>query len=158
MARTDRRTSHKSPDRSLTVDRSMSPLPGEDRFSDETRALLVLLRSIAPIPEEDDPNGWFQQICDHLNRSPAERMEWWAPFADGVLRFENNRRGLPHVQFDPLRLLRLLSDHDVTFVVVGMGAGYLAGCSIPELQHRHHTTPGPWEHRKAGRSVGVVGC
>ena len=110
---------------------SETPLPGEDGFHEETKAFMAVLRSIPPIPEEDDPNGWFLQIQDHLLRSPRERMDWWVPFADEALRYSNERHGMPHVRFDPVRVLRCLSDHAVTFVVVGMGAGYLQGAPYP---------------------------
>lgn len=110
---------------------SQAPLPGEDRFHEETKAFLAVLRSIPPVPEKDDPNGWFLQICDHLKRSPRERMDWWVPFADGALRYSNERHGVPHVRFDPVQVLRTLSDHDVAFVLVGMGAGYLQGAPYP---------------------------
>ena len=35
------------------------------------------------------------------------------------------------MRFDPVRVLRVLSDQDVAFVVVGMGAGYLLGAPYP---------------------------
>ena len=110
---------------------SRAPLPGEDTFHEETKAFLAVLRSIPPVSEEDDPNGWFLQICDHLKRSPRERMDWWVPFADGALRSSNERHGMTHVRFDPVRVLRTLSDHEVAFLVVGMGAGYLQGAPYP---------------------------
>lgn len=110
---------------------SQAPLPGEDAFHEETKAFLAVLRSIPEVPEEDDPNGWFLQICDHLKRTPSERMEWWVSFADGALRYSNERHGWSHVRFDPVRVLRTLSDHEVAFVVVGMGAGYLQGAPYP---------------------------
>ena len=114
------------------VMRSMTArLPGEDGFSEETKAFLAVLRSIPPVSEEDDPNGWFHQIYDHLKRTPAERMDWWVGFADRALRYQNQLRGRPHVKFDPVRVLRTLADHDVAFVVVGMGAGYLQGAPYP---------------------------
>ena len=90
-----------------------------------------MLRSIPPVPEEDDPNGWFYQICDHLKRSPRERLERWAWFCGDALRRSSARYGVPHVRFDPVRALRALSDHAVVFVVVGMGAGYLRGTPYP---------------------------
>lgn len=110
---------------------SQAPLPDEDTFHEETKAFLAVLRSIPPVPEKEDPNGWFLQIGDHLKRSPRERMDWWAPFADGALRSSNERHGMPHVRFDPVRVLRTLSGHEVEFVVVGMGAGYLQGAPYP---------------------------
>ena len=106
-------------------------LPGEENFSAETREVLALLRSEKPVPEEDDPNGWFHQIRDHLKQTPAERMKRWAGFADCAIRYQNRRRGYPHVKFDPVRLLRALVDGGVTFVVVGMGAGFLQGAPYP---------------------------
>ena len=110
---------------------SKKPLIGEGGFHDETRALLAFLRSLPEVPEEDDPNGWFLQICEHLKRSPRERMERWAWFSGDALRRWNERRGVPHVRFDPIRVLRGLSDHEVEFVMVGMGAGYLRGAPYP---------------------------
>lgn len=111
----------------------MVPIPPEVEagFSEETKAFLTVLRSISPVPEEDDPNGWYLQIRDHLFRSPRERMNWWVPFADEAFRYSNERNGMPHVRFDPVRVLRVLSDQDVAFVVVGMGAGYLLGAPYP---------------------------
>lgn len=106
-------------------------LPGEDDFSDEVKGVLALLRREQPVPEGDDPNGWFHQIRDHLMRTPAERMEWWVGFADGALHYQNQLRGRRHVRFDPVRLLRTLTDHGVAFAVVGMGAGYLQGAPYP---------------------------
>ena len=102
----------------------------------------LFLRSIPPVPEEDDPNGWFHQIYDHLKRSPKERMERWVWFVDGALRYQNQLRGRPHVKFDPVRVLRTLVDHGVVFVVVGMGAGYLQGTPVSVLQRRHHPAGG----------------
>lgn len=111
----------------------MNPIPPEVEagFSEETKTFLALLRSIPPIPEEDDPNGWFLQIRDHLFRSPRERMDWWVPFADEALAYTNQRHGRPHVRFDPVRVLRTLSNNNVAFVVVGMAAGYLRGAPYP---------------------------
>ena len=109
-------------------------MPGEDEFHEETKAVLALLRSIPPVPEEDDPNGWFLQICEHVKRTPTERMERWVPGFPMVHCATTNwseRNGVPHVRFDPVRVLRSLSDHEVTFVVVGMGAGYLRGAPYP---------------------------
>ena len=110
---------------------SPTPQPGEERLDRESRAFLAYLRSVPPVPEEDDPNDWLWQICDHLRRSPRERLVRWASFADGVLRTTSHRLGLPHVSFDPLRVLRTLSDQQVAFVLVGMGAGYLQGVPYP---------------------------
>ena len=106
-------------------------LPGEDDFSEETKEFLAVLRSIPPVPEEDDPNDWFHQIYDHLKRSPKRRMERWVWFVDGALRYQNELRGRPHVKFDPVRVLRTLAGSGVAFVVVGMGAGYLQGTPYP---------------------------
>jgi len=108
-------------------------------FHEETKAFLAVLRSIPPVPEKDDPNGWFLQIHDHLRRSPRERMDWWVPFADGALRSSNERHGMAHVRFDPVQVLRALSDEEVAFVVVGMGAGYLHGAPYPS--YNIHITP-----------------
>ena len=110
---------------------SQTPLPGEDALGEETKEFLGLLRSIPEVPGEDDPNGWFLQICDHLKRTPGERMDWWVSFADGALRYSNERHGLAHVRFDPVRVLRTLTEEGVVFVVVGMGAGYLQGVPYP---------------------------
>ena len=110
---------------------SQTPLSGEDGFHEETKAFLALLRSIPPVPEEDDPNGWFHQIRDHLKRSPRERLARWAWFCGDALRRSSARYGVPHVRFDPVRVLRTLSDHEVVFVMVGMGAGYLQGAPYP---------------------------
>ena len=110
---------------------SETPLPGEGGFSEETKAFLALLRSIPPVPEEDDLNGWFHQIQDHLKRSPRERLARWAWFCGDALRRSSARYGVPHVRFDPVRVLRTLSDHEVVFVMVGMGAGYLQGAPYP---------------------------
>ncbi len=54
---------------------SPARLPDEDSFSEDTKAFLALMRSIPEVPKEYDPNGWFRRICDHLKRSPRERME-----------------------------------------------------------------------------------
>ena len=110
---------------------SPTPLPGEDSFPEDTKAFLALLRSLPEVPEEDDPNGWYWQIYDHLKRSPRERMERWAGYAGWRRRFDGDRRELPVVRFDPVRVLGALSDHRVEFVMVGMGAGYLRGAPYP---------------------------
>ena len=119
----------------MSADNASAPdirrLPGEDDFSDEVKEFLALLRSEEPVPAEDDPNGWFHQIRDHLIRTPAERMEWWVGFADRALHYQNQIRGRQHVKFDPVRLLRTLAAGGVTFAVVGMGAGYLHGVPYP---------------------------
>lgn len=49
-------------------------------------------------------------------------------FTDGPLHDQNQLRGR-RLTFDPVRLLRTLVNiaGDVTFGVVGMGAGYLQG-------------------------------
>ena len=109
---------------------SLTVQPGEERLTRESRDLLAYLRSVPPIPEEDDPNGWYHQIREHLLRSPRERMERWAWFVGGDPR----RGGDPceqHVRFDPVRVVRALCDYEVAFVVVGMGAGYLRGAPYP---------------------------
>lgn len=108
-----------------------TPLSGESSFHKETKAVLALLRNLPEVPEEDDPNGWFLQICEHLRRSPKERMERWARFSGDALRRWNDRHGMPHARFDPVRVLRALSDRRVGYVVVGMGAGYLRGVPYP---------------------------
>ena len=105
--------------------------PGEERLNREGREFLAYLRSVPPVPKEDDPNDWLWQIRHHLRRSPGERLERWASFADGVLRINSHRLGLPHLSFDPLRVLRALSAQRVAFVMVGMGAGYLQGAPYP---------------------------
>ena len=110
---------------------SPTPLPVEEAFSEETRAFLAYARGLPPIPEADDPNGWFSQIAAHLKRSPRQRMERWAACADGLLRFGFERRGEGHVRFDPVRVLRTLTDRGVGFVFVGMGAGYVRGAPYP---------------------------
>ena len=111
----------------------MAPIPPEVEatFSEETKAFLAALRSIPEVPEEDDPNGWFHQIYDHLRRSPRERMERWAWFCRGALRRSSVRYGAPHVRFDPVRVLLTLSGHEVVFAMVGMGASYLRGAPYP---------------------------
>jgi hypothetical protein len=133
-----------------------SPLPGEDTFHEETKAFLAVLRSIPEVPEEDDPNGWFLQICDHLKRTPIERMERWAWFADGELSYSNERHGVPHVRFDPVRVLRTLTEQGVAFVVVGMGAGYLQGAPYPS--YNIDITPGsdPDNVDRMGRVLGLL--
>ena len=97
----------------------------------ESRDLLAYLRSVPPIPEEDDPNGWYHQIREHLLRSPRERMERWAWFVGGDPRRGGDQCELQHVRFDPVRVVRALCDYEVAFVVVGMGAGYLRGAPYP---------------------------
>ena len=74
-------------------DSAPTRLPGEDSFSEEAKAFLAILRNEQPVPEEDDPNGWFHQIRYHLKRTPPERMERWVWFADGALRYQNQLRG-----------------------------------------------------------------
>ncbi len=82
------------------------------------------------IGEEEDPNGWFWQIIDHLKRTPRQRLARWTRFGNGGLRYKNLRR-VEHVPFDPTRVLGTLTEHGVEFVVVGMGAGYLRGAPYP---------------------------
>ncbi|MCY4369501.1 MAG: hypothetical protein OXF41_08785 [bacterium] len=106
-------------------------LPGEDDFSDEVKEVLALLRSEQPVPAEDDPNGWFHQIRDHLMRTPADRMERWVRFVDRSLRYKNQIEDRPHVTVDPVRVLRTLEGRGVVFAVVGMVAGYLQGAPYP---------------------------
>ncbi|MDE0168021.1 MAG: hypothetical protein OXS29_00675 [bacterium] len=106
-------------------------LPGEDDFSDEVKEVLALLRSEQPVQAEDDPNGWFHQIRDHLMCTPADRMERWAGFVDRSLRYKNQLEGRPHVKVDPVRVFRTLTDAGVVFAVVGMVAGYLQGAPYP---------------------------
>ncbi len=110
---------------------SPTPQPGEERLNRESREFLAYLRSVPPVPRKDDPNDWLWQIRDHLRRSPAKRLERWASFADGALRINSHRLGLPHVSFDPLQVLRTLTAQGVAFVMVGMGAGYLQGAPYP---------------------------
>ncbi len=86
------------------------------------------------MPEEDDRNGWFLQICEHLRRSPRERMERWVRFSGDALQRWNDRHEVPDVRFDPVRVLRALSDAGVVFVMVGMGAGYLRGVPYPSYK------------------------
>lgn len=128
-------------------------LPGEDDFNEETKEFLAVLRSIPPVPEEDDPNDWFHQIYDHLKRSPQQRMERWAWFADGVLRYQSELRGRPYVKFDPVRVLRTLTAGGVVFVVVGMGAGYLQGAPYPS--YNIDITPS-LDHPNAARLADVL--
>lgn len=110
---------------------SLTPQPGEERLTRESRDLLASLRSVPPIPEEDDPNGWYHQIREHLLRSPRERMERWAWFVGGDPRRGGDQCEMQHVRFDPVRVVRTLCDYEVAFVVVGMGAGYLRGAPYP---------------------------
>ena len=70
-------------------------LPGEENFSAETKEVMALLRSEKPVPEEDDPNGWFHQIRDHLKQTPAERMKRWAGFATALSAIRTSVAGDP---------------------------------------------------------------
>ena len=135
---------------------SPARIPGEDGFSEETKAFLALIRSIPEVPEEDDPNGWFHQICDHLKRSPRERMERWVWFVDGSLRSHAERRGLEHVPFDPVRVLRALSSQRVVFVLVGMGAGYLRGVPYPNYNTDITPRTDPGNIARLERALGVL--
>ena len=109
-----------------------TPLPHEATLPDEAKDLLARLRDFPHVSEEEDPNGWFWQIADHLKRSPAQRMSRWATFSGSGRRYRSNRRpGEDHVRFDPVRLLRELTDRQVDFVLVGMGAGYVQGVPYP---------------------------
>ena len=96
----------------------------------ETNVLLAG-RSVPEVAGGLDPNSWFSQIARHLRRSPRQRLERWMSFADGELWFLNQRAGMPHVRFDPLEVFRALTERQVLFVVVGMGAGYLQGAPYP---------------------------
>ncbi len=119
---------------------SPTPLPVEETFSEKTRAFLAYARSLPPIPHDDDPNGWFSQIAAHLKRSPRQRLQRWAAYADRSLRFGCEPRGEEHVRFDPVRVLRTLTDRGVDFVFVGMGAGYVRGAPYPS--YNTDITPG----------------
>lgn len=135
---------------------SPTPQPGEERLDQESRAFLTYLRRVPPVPEEDNPNGWWWQIRDHLRRSPADRLARWASFSDGVLRMDSHRLGVPHVSFDPLRVLRILSDRGVSFVLVGMGAGYLQGAPYPSYNIDITPSPDPGNAARLDRALAAL--
>ena len=110
---------------------SPTPLPIEATFDEETRAFLAYMRNLPIVSDGEDPNDWLSQICANLRRSPSERLAEWADFADWSESFTARRKGLPHVEFSPRRVLRILTDAGVVFVFVGMGAGYLQGAPYP---------------------------
>ena len=107
--------------------------------------------------EEDDPNGWFHQIQDHLKRSPHERLARWAWFCGDALRRSSERYGVSHVRFDPVQVLWTLSDHEVVFVLVGMGAGYLRGAPYPSYNIDITARVDRGNIARVGTGVGIVG-
>ena len=106
-------------------------MPGEDQLSDSAREYLAMLRSFPQVPEEEDPNDWLLQILGALRRSPGERLKRWTGFSNESVGWAFRRRGYPHVEFSPARVLGDLTAHGVCFVMVGMGAGYLQGAPYP---------------------------
>ena len=110
---------------------SRSPQPWEDTLDEESRQFLAYLRSIPPVTEEEDPNDWLSQICGNLRRTPEERLEGWTRFSNEALWHKAQLIGVPHVDFSPRGVLRALSEQDVAFVFVGMGAGYVQGAPYP---------------------------
>lgn len=78
----------------------------------------------------DDPNGWLGQICHTLRLVPGERLREWTAFSRGVLRINAVRWELPHAEFSPEKVVQVLDEARVSFVLVGMGAGYLQGAPL----------------------------
>ena len=110
---------------------SRTPLPGEHEFDEDTKAFLAMLRSIPEVSAEEDPNDWLSQIWGNLRRTPEERLKNWTRLADEALRYKASLIGVPHIGFSPRRVMRTLVEHDVAFVFVGMGAGYVQGTPYP---------------------------
>ena len=110
---------------------SRTPLPIEETFDEEIRAFLAHVRSLPPVSDEEDPNDWLSQICANLQRSPKERLARRTHFANWSESFTAHKRGLPHVEFSPRRVLGVLMESGASFVFVGMGAGYLRGAPYP---------------------------
>ena len=103
----------------------------EDTLDEGTREELAYLRSQPRLEPDDDPNDWLSQILQNLRRSPGERLDQWTGFANSVLRHLYRLRGYPHVDFRPRAVLQALTDHQVDFVLVGMGAAYVQGAPFP---------------------------
>ena len=110
----------------MKIDRTPSPF--EDQMNEESRQFLAYLRRL---PEYDDPNDWLTQILAHLRLTPADRMARWAGYINGNLRFYNYRFARSYSEFDPSRVLSVMVDHEVSFVMVGMGAAYVQGVPFP---------------------------
>ena len=110
----------------MKIDRTPSPI--EDQLTEESRQFLAYLRSL---PEYDDPNDWLTQILAHLRLTPRERMAEWAEYTDGTLQFLAYQSGRSYTRVSPLRLLSVLEDHRVSFIMVGMCAAWLRGVPYP---------------------------
>ena len=136
---------------------SPTPQPGEESLNAEGQAFFAYLRSLPQVPDEEDPNDWFSQIAWHLKLSPKRRLERWAAYADNSLRLGSERRGEPHVRFDPLRVLRTLTEGDVLFVLVGMGAGYVQGAPYPSYNTDVTPKTDPDKPGQDGTGAGLFG-
>lgn len=89
-----------------------------------------VLRAPEPQPEED-PNNWLSQILEHHLRSFTQRLKRLTSFANEELRYQARLAKRTHVVFDPGRALRILTERNVRFVLVGMVAGYVRGVPYP---------------------------
>lgn len=136
----------------MTMRIDQSPEPWESSLSADARADLAYLRNQPQVPQEEDPNDWLSQILAHLRHVPRERLDRWERFSRSVLQYNFRRRGLPRVEFSPRQVLQTLTDHQVAFVMVGMGAGYLQGAPYPTYNTDITPMPGP-NLEKTGRAL-----
>ena len=123
--------SGEDPTRQVPMKISQAPHPIEAELDDECREMLSTLRRDSLEHQDEDPNDWLSQICAHLRRTPAARIERWTRFSNSVLTFNGRQSGVLHSAFRPRRVIRTLLDFRVDFVLVGMGAAYLQGVPYP---------------------------